>query len=124
MQHAAARDRRGGLVDCVANERNAHRNTGERRHVGGGRVRAERVEAVRTDEVRVCEAEVPRLGVHQLRESGQVGRCRERKGDGGVVGGLDQRAADQVRDGELLPGLQLDALLPDLGDSRVDGHDV
>ena len=77
-----------------------------------------RVEPVGAHEVRVVEAERPRLRVHQLRERVEVGRDRERERVGGVVRRLDQRRLDELAHGDLLAAAEGDALLPDRGRAR------
>ena len=96
----------------------------ELRDVGCARVLAGRVEPVGADEMRVAQPELRGLGVHQRREGRVVRRDRERERVGGVVRRLDQRTLDQVADGELLAGVEVDRRLADRGGARVDGDDV
>ena len=97
VQRAAAGDRRGLLAHRVSRTKRvcmtsrASVVTSRR-----ARVLAGRVEPVGPDEVRVVQAELRRLRVHQARERREVGRDRERERVGRVVRRLDQRALQQV----------------------------
>ena len=124
MERPSAGDRVGLFADGLPNEPGAHEDPRKLRDIGCTRVLAGGVEPVGADEMRVGQPERRGLVVHQLRE-GRVVRCdRERERVGGVVRRLDQCTLDQVADGELLAGVELDRRLADCGGARIDGDDV
>src|SRR5207302_10926510 len=94
-------------------------------NVAGARQVTGRVEAVRTCEVGVAQAEVLRLRVHPPHEL----RCvavRSRGGEriGRIVRALDQRALDEIAHTQPLAGAQVEGRLADRRGAAADGDDL
>ncbi len=125
VENPAAGDRGALHPDDRADDRPAHQQPRELGHVTDPRDGAGGVETVRARVVGVGQAELPCAGVHHCHESSLasltdvVGK-RVR----GIVRALDQRALEQLPDGQPLAGPKLDRGLADRGGPRGDGDDV
>ena len=80
------------------------------------------VEAVRALEVRLLEAELGGLRVHQADEAADAASGMTGERVGGVVRALDERGGEEVAHAQALAAAKLDARLPDRRRERPDRH--
>jgi hypothetical protein len=120
-----APDPRSAPPDELANEGQPHRRAGEDQDVARRRDVARRIETVWAHEVRLAQAELARLRVHQADEARDVpvpdgGGKRV----GGVVRALDQGGRQEIAHGEALSRTKVDARFADRRRERPDPHRV